>query len=106
MVRSLLLAAVVCRRAFRTSSDRSSKPRSVAAYERREIAHTVHTETTKGLIRISNFAQSITGATERRRSNFSREKSFGMPIFVGVSGSGVSAGFVGIRGSLSFAEET
>lgn len=69
MICSLLTAAVVHCREFRTSSDRGSKPHSVAAYERVETAHTVHTGTTKGLIRISNFAQSI-GATEGLRSMF------------------------------------
>lgn len=106
MVRSLLPAAVVCRRAFRASSDRDSKPRSVATYERRETAHIVHTDTNKGLIRISNYAQSIMGATESLRSNFSRGKSSGMAIFPGISDTVISAGLLGIWWGLSFAEET
>jgi hypothetical protein len=46
------------------------------------------------------------GATEIRRSIFPRGKSSERPIFVGFASSGVSAGFVGILGSLAFAEET
>ena len=50
--------------------------------------------------------QSIMGATEMRRSIFTWEKSPERPIFAGFDDSGVSAGFVGIPGSLAFAEET
>jgi hypothetical protein len=46
------------------------------------------------------------GATEMRRSIFTWEKSPERPIFAGFDDSGVSAGFVGIPGSLAFAEET
>jgi|SRR6516165_38588 hypothetical protein len=41
------------------------------------------------------------GATEIRRSIFSREESSEVPIFAGFSESGVSAGFVDIPGSLA-----
>src|ERR1700733_3819339 len=47
--------------------------------------------------------QSIIGATEMRRSSFSRENPSEMPISAGFCDSGVSAVFMGIRGSLSVA---
>ena len=56
------------------------------------------------LVHFSSSVQSIMGATLIRRSIFSREKSPERPIFVGFCDCGVSAGFMGIPGSLSLAE--
>jgi hypothetical protein len=55
---------------------------------------------------LSLVVQSIMGATDTLRSIFPREKSSERPIFPGSLDSGVSAGFLGIPGSSSFAEGT
>jgi hypothetical protein len=54
----------------------------------------------------TSSVQSIMGATEMRRSSFFWEKSSEGPIFSGFGDSVVSAGFVGIPGSLAVAEAT
>jgi hypothetical protein len=55
---------------------------------------------------LASSIQSIMGATETLRSNFPRETPSEMPIFIGFSDSGASAGFLGIAGSLRIREVT